>query len=142
MSDVHSKETRSHNMSQIKGKNTKPEMLVRRFLFSKGFRYRLHSKGLPGKPDLVFPKHKTVIFIHGCFWHAHTNCRYSVIPKTRTDWWREKIIGNVNRDIEKSILLNQMGWRVLTIWECELKSSRKEETLNNLLKELITNERV
>jgi len=91
MTDVHDKQTRSYNMSQIKGKNTKPEMLVRRFLFSKGFRYRLHVKDLPGKPDLVLPKYKTVIFINGCFWHGHEGCRYFVIPKTRTEWWLHKI---------------------------------------------------
>jgi DNA mismatch endonuclease (patch repair protein) len=85
MMDVHSKEVRSFNMSQIKGKDTKPEMLVRRFLFSKGVRYRLHDKKLPGKPDMVFPKYKKVIFIHGCFWHGHEGCKYFVVPKTRTE---------------------------------------------------------
>jgi DNA mismatch endonuclease (patch repair protein) len=87
MPDVHTPEQRSHNMSRIRSKDTKPEMLVRKFLFSLGFRYRLHTKKLPGKPDVVLPKYKTVIFIHGCFWHGHEGCRYFVIPKTRTDWW-------------------------------------------------------
>src|SRR5665647_1060941 len=91
MADVHDKQTRSYNMSQIKGKNTKPEMLVRKFLFSKGFRYRLHVKNLPGKPDILLPKYKTIIFVNGCFWHGHENCMYYVIPKTRTEWWLDKI---------------------------------------------------
>ena len=98
MSDVHNKATRSYNMSRIKSKNTRPEMLVRKFLHAQGFRYRLHEKKLPGKPDLVLPKYKTVIFIHGCFWHAHTHCKYYVIPKTRTDWWLNKINGNIAND--------------------------------------------
>ena len=102
MADVHSKEQRSYNMSQIKGKNTKPEMLVRKFLFSKGFRYRLHIKDLPGKPDIVLPKYKTVIFIHGCFWHGHEGCKYSSIPKTRTEWWTEKINKNISNDSVRS----------------------------------------
>ncbi|MBS4058867.1 MAG: DNA mismatch endonuclease Vsr [Bacteroidetes bacterium] len=89
--DVHNPETRSYNMSRIKGKNTLPEMIVRKFLFSKGFRYKLHDKNLPGKPDIVLPKYKTVIFIHGCFWHGHEGCQYFVIPKTRTEWWLNKI---------------------------------------------------
>lgn len=91
MTDVHDKQTRSFNMSRIKGKDTKPEMLVRKFLFGKGWRYHLHDKKLSGKPDLVFPKLKTVIFVHGCYWHGHEGCRYFVIPKTRTDWWLDKI---------------------------------------------------
>ena len=86
MADVHTKEIRSYNMSRIKGRNTKPEMLVRRFLHANGFRYKLHDKSLPGKPDIVLPKYKTVIFVHGCFWHGHTKCKYFVVPKTRTDW--------------------------------------------------------
>lgn len=91
MSDVHSKEVRSYNMSQIKSKNTKPEILVRKFLFAKGLRFRLHDKNLPGKPDIVLKKYKTVIFVDGCFWHGHDKCKYFIIPKTRTDWWLEKI---------------------------------------------------
>jgi len=90
MADVHDKLTRSYNMSRIKSKDTKPEMLVRKFLFSKGFRYRLHVKNLPGKPDIVLPKYRTVIFVNGCFWHGHENCKYFVIPKTRTNRWKEK----------------------------------------------------
>jgi len=87
MTDVHNRQTRSYNMSQIKGKNTKPEIMVRKFLFANGFRYRLHDKKLPGKPDIVLPKYKTVIFVNGCFWHGHEGCRYFVVPKTKTEWW-------------------------------------------------------
>ena len=94
MADVHDKKTRSFNMSRIKGKDTKPEMVVRRFLFANGFRYCLHDKRFPGKPDIVLPKYKTVIFVHGCFWHGHEGCKYFVVPKTRTEWWLEKINSN------------------------------------------------
>lgn len=136
MADVHDKQTRSYNMSQIKGKNTKPEILVRKFLFSKGFRYRLHVKDLPGKPDIVLPKYKTVIFMNGCFWHGHENCKYFVIPKTRTDWWLNKIYGNKQKDRENFIQLSQIGWKIVTIFECELKRDKLNNTLNGLLDEL------
>lgn len=136
MADVHDKQTRSYNMSQIKGKNTKPEILVRKFLFSKGFRFRLHVKDLPGKPDIVLPKYKTIIFINGCFWHGHDNCKYFVIPKTRTDWWLNKIYGNKQKDSENFIQLSQIGWKIVTIFECELKRDKLNNTLNRLLDEL------
>jgi DNA mismatch endonuclease (patch repair protein) len=136
MADVHSKETRSYNMSRIKGKNTKPEMLVRKFLFSKGFRYRLHDKKLPGKPDIILPKYKTVIFVHGCFWHGHEGCKYFVVPKTRTEWWLNKINGNVANDRKKQLALEEAGWRVLNIWECELKTQNLTESLSKLLRDL------
>lgn len=129
MTDVHSPEIRSYNMSHIKGKNTKPEMLVRKLLFSKGFRYRLYDKKLPGKPDIVLPKYKTVIFIHGCFWHGHENCSYYVIPKTRTDWWLEKINKTIALDKNRHTELNSLGWNVITIWECELKQNRLERLI-------------
>src|ERR1700753_3359535 len=122
MADVHSKETRSYNMSRIRSKDTKPEMLVRQFLHKNGFRYRLHVKDLPGKPDIVFPKYKTVIFIHGCFWHGHEGCKYFVVPKTKTEWWLNKINGNKQRDIAAEKLLTSLGWKVLNIWECEIKN--------------------
>ena len=108
-------------MSRIKGKDTKPEMLVRKYLFSKGFRYKLHDNKLYGKPDLVLPKLKTVIFIHGCYWHGHDNCRYFVIPKTRTDWWLDKIGKNKIRDNDNLLKLKNEGWKVITVFECELK---------------------
>jgi len=138
MTDVHDKATRSYNMSRIKGKDTKPEMLVRKFLFSKGFRYRLHDKKLPGKPDIVLPKYKTVIFIHGCFWHGHEGCKYYVVPKTRTEWWLDKIGKNIANDNKAIAALTERGWKVILIWECELKSTTFTETSNKLLKDLST----
>lgn len=132
MADVHNKDTRSYNMSQIKGKNTKPEMLVRKHLHALGFRYKLHDKSLPGKPDIVLPKYKTIIFIHGCFWHKHDNCKYFVIPKTKTDWWLNKIEGNVLNDIKAMARLESMGWKIITIWECDLKPLKLKETLSKL----------
>jgi len=131
MSDVHSPGTRSFNMSRIKGKNTEPERIVRAYLFSKGFRYRLHPKNLSGKPDLVLKKHRTVVFVHGCFWHGHEGCKNFVVPRTRTSWWLEKISRNKERDKENMKKLQQEGWKVLTIWECELKGPEKK---NNLLR--------
>jgi DNA mismatch endonuclease, patch repair protein len=134
MADVHDIKTRSYNMSRIKGKDTKPEILVRKFLFSKGFRYRLHDKKLPGRPDIVLPKYKIVIFIHGCFWHGHEGCKYFVIPKTRTDWWVNKINGNILKDRENEYLLKEKGWKIIIIWECELKPSKTVQTLSQLIK--------
>ncbi len=120
-------------MSRIKGKDTKPEILVRKFLFSKGFRYRVNVSGLPGKPDIVLPKYKTVIFIHGCFWHGHEGCRYFVVPKTRTEWWIEKISMNVERDVKNEQDIKKQGWKVIKIWACQLKSN-KNIAFNYLLK--------
>jgi DNA mismatch endonuclease (patch repair protein) len=136
MADVHSKETRSYNMSRIKGKNTKPEMLVRKFLHANGYRYKLHDKSLPGKPDIVLPKYKTVIFVHGCFWHGHKNCRYFVVPKTRTDWWLNKINGNIEKDKKVLKGLQTTGWKVVIIWGCKLKGTQMYRTFHNLLKKL------
>jgi DNA mismatch endonuclease (patch repair protein) len=145
MADVHNKATparmlqsggRSYNMSRIKGKNTKPEMLVRKFLFANGYRYRLNVKTLPGKPDIVLPKYKTVIFINGCFWHGHEGCRYFVIPKTRTEWWIEKITGTQKRDREAENQLNELGWKVITIWECQLKKQQFQKELEKLIIQL------
>jgi DNA mismatch endonuclease (patch repair protein) len=136
MADVHSKEIRSYNMSRIKGKNTKPEMLVRKFLHANGYRYKLHDKSLPGKPDIVLPKYKTVIFVHGCFWHGHNNCKYYVVPKTSTEWWLNKINGNIANDAKAIKALKKDGWKMITIWECNLKSAKVDKTLNALLKKL------
>jgi len=136
MADVHDRQTRSYNMSQIKGKNTKPEILVRKFLFSKGFRYRLHAKNLPGKPDIVLPKYKTIIFINGCFWHGHENCKYYVIPKTRTEWWLDKINHTKQRESENFLQLSESGWKIVTIFECQLKTDKLNNTLIKLLDEL------
>ena len=136
MADVHEPEVRSFNMSQIKGKDTKPEMLVRRFLHASGYRYRLHDSKLPGKPDIILPKYGTIIFVHGCFWHAHEGCKYFVVPKTRTEWWLNKLNGNKKRDIENKKKLSAMGWKVLTIFECELKPDKRGKTLTELVREL------
>jgi DNA mismatch endonuclease (patch repair protein) len=135
--DVHEPEVRSYNMSQIKGKDTKPEMLVRKFLFSKGFRYRLHVKNLPGKPDIVLPKYKTVIFVHGCFWHGHEGCKYFVVPKTRTDWWLNKININRTNDERSNSLLGKENWKIMILWECELKPDVLEKTLQSLMHNLL-----
>jgi len=123
-------------MSRIKGKDTKPELLVRKFLFANGYRYRLHVKNLPGKPDIVLPKYKTVIFVHGCFWHGHANCKYYVVPKTNTDWWLQKINGNIAKDAKAVKALKKAGWKIITIWECKLKPALVEKTFNALLKKL------
>jgi len=133
MADVHSKETRSYNMSRIKSKDTKPEMVVRKFLHKNGFRYRLHVKDMPGKPDIVLPKYKTVIFVHGCFWHGHEECKYYVVPKTRTEWWLNKINGNISNDIMAEINLKTAGWKIIKIWECELKKESLDRTFSHLL---------
>jgi len=136
MTDVHSIVKRSYNMSQIKGKNTKPEIMVRKFLFSSGLRYRLHDKKLPGKPDLVFSKYKKVVFINGCFWHGHENCKYYSVPKTRSEWWLNKINGNISNDTKKHEDLKKNGWEIIIIWECELKTKNRESTLKRLLQHL------
>ncbi len=136
MADVHSKATRSFNMSRIKGKDTKPEMLVRTFLHANGYRYKLHDKTLPGKPDIVLPKYQTVIFVHGCFWHGHKNCRYFVIPKTRTQWWTDKINRNKANDEKAVKALKKDGWKIIIIWECELKIEKIGKCLRKLLEKL------
>lgn len=132
MTDVHDKATRSYNMSRIKGSNTKPELLVRKFLFAAGLRYRLNDKKLPGKPDIVLKKYKTVVFVHGCFWHGHQGCKYFVMPKTRTPWWKEKIEANKARDLKNIEKLTNLGWQVLEVFECELKKENRIENLNKL----------
>ena len=136
MADVHNKATRSYNMSRIKGKNTKPEMLVRKFLHANGYRYKLHDKKLPGKPDIVLPKYRTVIFVHGCFWHGHTDCKYFVVPKTNTQWWTDKINGNKANDEKATKALKKDGWKIITVWECGLKPAKVEKTLATLLKRI------
>jgi len=138
MADVHTKEVRSYNMSQIRSKNTKPELVVRKYLFAKGYRYRLHSKALPGKPDIALPKYRTVIFIHGCFWHGHEGCKYFVIPKTRTEWWLNKISRNKQLDAENESKLKKSKWKIITIYECELNKDRIDSTLKSIIKKLKT----
>ena len=118
-------EQRSRNMSAIKSKNTKPEIAVRKLLHSMGYRFRLHRKDLPGSPDIVLPKYKTVIFVHGCFWHRHENCKYASTPKTRKEFWESKFKANVKRDKEIQEKIKNIGWQSVVIWECELKSKKQ-----------------
>ena len=136
MSDVHSSETRSFNMSRIKGKDTKPELLVRSYLFAEGFRYRLHAKNLPGKPDLVLAKYNAVIFVNGCFWHGHAGCRYAHLPKSKTEWWESKINRTKVVDAQAISALRATGLNTLVVWECALKKARREETLLSLAEAL------
>ena len=136
MADVHSAAVRSYNMSRIRSKDTQPELIIRKILFSNGFRFRLHRTDLPGKPDIVLPKYKTVIFVHGCFWHGHEGCRYFVVPKTRTEWWLSKINRNKELDEINAGKLQGMGWKVIQVHECQLKKGEVEHTANRLLKEL------
>lgn len=135
--DVHDKKTRRYNMMQIKGKNTKPEELVRKYLFSEGLRYRKNCKKLPGTPDIVLPKYRTVIFVNGCFWHGHKGCRYFVVPKTNTEFWVNKIETNIQRDSNKTKQLKDLGWRVITVWECDLKNKKiSQTTLEKLVRQI------
>ena len=136
MSDILTKEQRHRCMSNVKSKNTKPEIMVRKFLFSNGYRYRVNRKDLPGKPDIVLPKYKTVVFINGCFWHGHPKCKYATIPATNRDFWLAKINGNVVRDKLTREKLSQLGWKVIDIWQCQLKPHEKETTLNQLISNL------
>ena len=123
---------RSRNMSAIKSKNTKPEIKVRKVLHSMGYRFRLHRKDLPGSPDIVLPKYKTVIFVHGCFWHRHQNCKYASTPKTRQEFWNKKFNENINRDKINQENLSSKGWKIIIVWECEIKD--KDFDLNRLFK--------
>lgn len=120
-------------MSAIKGKNTKPELLVRKFLFSRGFRYRLNYPRLPGHPDLVLRKYRTVIFVNGCFWHGHQGCKYYTLPKTNIEFWKNKIERNRNRDLAERQKIVSMGWHCITIWECQLKPKVRQQTLEALV---------
>ena len=137
--DVHDKETRSYNMFCIKGKGTKPEEIVRKYLFSQGFRYRKNDKRLPGTPDIVLPKYRTVIFVNGCFWHGHEGCKYFVWPKNNEDFWKKKIEDNISRDQKSVDLLETQGWNVIIIWDCELKKVSIDETLKTLKENLSGN---
>lgn len=129
MADVLTPEQRSRNMAAIKGKDTKPEMIVRKYLFSRGLRFRVQVKKLPGTPDIVLPKYKTVVFVNGCFWHDHEGCKYFRLPKSNVEFWREKI----ERDRESMKALFDLGWKVIRVWECELRNkANREETLNKI----------
>lgn len=136
MSDIYSKSKRSNIMSKISGKETKPEILVRKYLFAQGFRYRKNVKELPGKPDIVLSKYKIVIFIHGCFWHGHS-CKQGTLPQTNYKFWQEKIGKNLERDNRNILELKEKGWNVIIVWQCEIKNKKsKEARLNRLLGEI------
>lgn len=133
MTDIVDTATRSRMMSGIRGKNTKPEIVVRKALFAEGFRFRLHRRDLPGAPDIVLPRWRVVIFVHGCFWHRHHGCRYAKIPATRPVFWREKLDGNAQRDKRAIKMLLESGWRVLVVWECAVRDNKTPENLQDAL---------
>ena len=134
--DVHDKVTRSYNMSRIRGVNTKPEETVRKYLFANGFRYRKNDRRFPGTPDIVLPKYKTVIFVNGCFWHKHEGCKDFVWPKNNAEFWKDQLGKNTERDQRNYALLEQQGWRVLIVWECELKPGVRASRLEKLVSEV------
>lgn len=138
MADNHSKEVRSMNMSHIRSKDNKPEEIVRKFLFSQGYRYRKNVRCLPGCPDIVLPKYRTVIFVNGCFWHKH-DCPRFVWPSSNQEYWKAKILGNVERDKRNIELLRKAGWKVIIVWECELKKKCREETFDRLISNIRSN---
>lgn len=143
MADVMTREQRSRCMAAIKGRDTKPEMIVRRYLFSRGLRYRVNNRKLPGSPDIVLKKYKTVVFIDGCFWHGHEGCKYFRLPKSNADFWRHKIALNIARDYANGVDLRLAGWKVIRIWECEVKTKAKREiALNNLYGQITAKRRV
>lgn len=135
MTDNHSKESRSMNMARIRSINTKPEEIVRKFLFSRGFRYRKNVKTLPGCPDIVLPKYKIAIFVNGCFWHKH-DCKRFVWPSTNVEYWKAKITRNVERDLINTASLISLGWKVVVVWECELKKPNVQKRLEDLFSEI------
>ena len=134
--DVHNKETRSYNMSRIKGRKTKPEEIIAKYLFSQGFRYRRNVKKLPGTPDIVLKKYKTVIFVNGCFWHMHEGCKYFVWPKDNSKFWKNKLLANKERDEKEKKEIEELGWKVIVVWECQLKKAERERTLNWLVEKI------
>ncbi|MCB2196049.1 MAG: DNA mismatch endonuclease Vsr [Bacteroidetes bacterium] len=142
MTDIYKREERSNLMSKISGKETKPEIIVRKFLFSKGFRYRKNVSNLPGKPDIVLPKYKSIIFVHGCFWHNH-NCKAAKLPDTRKEFWTKKISDNKTRDEKNRGVLKKMGWKVFIVWECEIKNkNNREKRLELLINQITQNEQL
>ncbi len=140
MVDIVDKATRSRMMAGIKGRNTKPERVLRRALHAHGFRYRLHPKNVAGRPDLILPKYKAVVFVHGCFWHRHEGCRYATTPATRPEFWQAKFSANVARDIAVRDSLLETGWRVATAWECALRKPEQVEAVANLLAKWLRSE--
>lgn len=134
MADIVDAPTRSAMMAGIRGKNTKPEMLVRRFLHRSGFRFQLHRKDLPGRPDIVLPRYQTVVEVRGCFWHRHKNCRFAYMPKSNRAFWQAKLNGNRERDLRNLEKLRELGWRVIEVWECELADDQALEELPALIR--------
>lgn len=132
MGDVMTPEQRHKCMARIRSKNTKPEIMVRKYLFARGFRYRKNVRRLPGTPDIVLRKYRTVIFVNGCFWHGHEGCRYSHLPKSNVEFWRNKIERNKKRDLRERVELRRMGWHVIQVWECQLKPKEREMTLRSI----------
>ena len=130
--DIHSKEIRSKNMAAIKSKNTKPELTIRKNLYELGFRYRIHNKNIPGKPDISNVSKKIAIFVNGCFWHYHKNCKYSRLPKTRKEWWEKKLKQNRERDKKNYLKLKLDGWNVIVIWECDIKNDNYKKLIENI----------
>ncbi|UQZ90579.1 very short patch repair endonuclease [Deltaproteobacteria bacterium Smac51] len=137
MADNRSPQARSYNMSRIRSTNTKPEEVVRKYLFAKGFRYRKNDRRYLGKPDIVLPKHRTMVFVHGCFWHYHENCPHFVMPKSNVEFWQSKLEGNRNRDKKNIQKLRAAKWRVIVVWECELKGITGEARLESLINEIL-----
>lgn len=139
MTDIKTPEQRSRNMAAIKGKDTKPEMIVRKYLFSRGMRFRVQVRKLPGNPDIVLPKYKTVIFVDGCFWHGHEGCKYFRLPKSNTEYWETKIEHNIARDIRNEAELTAQGWRVIRVWECEIQTVlEREKYLTSLYERIVS----
>ncbi|TJX14887.1 DNA mismatch endonuclease Vsr [Tissierella creatinini] len=138
MADVFSKDKRSEIMAKIRGKDTKIEMVVRKWIFAHGFRYRKNDKRFPGTPDIVLPKYKTVIFINGCFWHGHEHCKLSHMPKSNVEYWEHKISRNIENDIKNQEDIKMMGWNFIIVWECQLKENT-EEVLENLIEKIEEN---
>lgn len=133
MADVVDRETRSRMMSGIRGRNTKPELVVRKYLHAAGMRFRLHDRSLPGAPDLVLPKYKTAVQVRGCFWHQHPGCKHAYMPKTNTAFWSEKLRGNMERDARNDAALKSLGWRVLVVWECSISKSLLDTLVMRIL---------
>lgn len=138
--DNRTPESRSRNMSRIPSKNTKPEEIVRKYLFGQGFRYKKNVSNLPGKPDIVLPKYKTVVFVNGCFWHAHKGCKWFVPPKSNTEFWGKKFAYNIERDKRNYKKLEDLGWRVIIVWECEIRHSDSQRSLELLKAKIINGE--
>lgn len=139
MADIFTHTKRSEIMSKIRGRDTAPELLVRRFLFSMGLRYRVHTTSLPGRPDIILRKYGVCVFVHGCFWHGHVGCRFATTPKTNPEFWKSKIDSNRRRDMKNAKALKRLGWRVIVIWGCSLSTSKRQRTCSTLYRRIVRN---